>query len=45
VTEAQYPYQDDLDGYDAVYLGGHVYEITDAEAAVLIAAGYGANIS
>jgi len=27
-----------------VYYGGHSYEISDAEAALLIAAGYGANI-
>ena len=28
------------DDADFVYLGGHVYEISDAEAALLIAAGY-----
>jgi hypothetical protein len=41
VTQTRYPAQDELDGYDQVYLGGYLYEITDDEAAVLAAAGYG----
>lgn len=41
VTATQYPYQEDLEHYDHVYLGGHIYEISDAEAAVLTDAGYG----
>jgi hypothetical protein len=45
VFELTYPYQGDLGQYDRVYRGGHVHEITDEEAAVLIAAGYGAFIS
>lgn len=45
VTENQYPSQRDLENATAFYLGGHVYEITDAEATVLTAAGYGAFIT
>lgn len=45
VTATQYPYQEDLDSYDYVYLGGHVYDITDAEATVLTNAGYGGYIT
>jgi hypothetical protein len=41
VYAAQYPYQEDLEQYDHVYMGGRSYEITQAEADVLIAAGYG----
>ena len=40
VTENQTPSQDDLAAADYYFLGGHYYEITDAQAAVLIAAGY-----
>jgi hypothetical protein len=36
-----YPYQDDLYNADWYVLGGHQQVITDAQAAVLIAAGYG----
>ena len=39
-VDQQYPYQDDLDAADVVYLGGHIYDVSDAEAALLIAAGY-----
>lgn len=45
VTEAQYPDQESLASYDHVYLGGHEYEITSAEAATLTAAGYGSYIT
>lgn len=45
VTATQYPYQEDFDTHDHVYLGGHEYEITQAEADVLTAAGYGAYIT
>ena len=40
VTEVQTPYQDDLESADYYFLGGHNYVITDAQAAVLTAAGY-----
>lgn len=45
VIEAQYPNQEDLPSYDYVYLGGRSYQISDNEAATLIAAGYGGNIT
>lgn len=45
VTARQYIAQEDWDNYDQVYLGGHTYEITDAEAAVLSAAGFGSYIT
>ena len=32
--------QDDFVNNDFVYVGGHEYVVTDAEAALLIAAGY-----
>ena len=41
VEATLYPYQNDLENADAYYLGGHEYTLTDEEAAVLIAAGYG----
>lgn len=41
VTATQYPYQEDLDAYDHVYMGGHEYEISEAEAEILTDAGYG----
>lgn len=41
VTATMYPYQDDLFDADWYVLGGHTQTITDAQAAVLIAAGYG----
>lgn len=40
VTESRYPYQDDLAAADAYYLGGHNYTLTDAQAQILINAGY-----
>ena len=40
VTEVQTPYQDDIASADAAYLGGHEYILTEAEAQVLIDAGY-----
>jgi hypothetical protein len=41
VTTTLYPYQDDLYDADWYVLGGHQQQITDAQAAVLIAAGWG----
>lgn len=35
----------DLQTVTITYLGGHVHEVSDTEAAALTAAGYGANIS
>ena len=40
VTESRTPYQDDLANADTYYLGGHAYTLSDAEAQVLINAGY-----
>ena len=40
VTENQTPSQDALAAADYYFLGGHNYDITDEQAAVLIAAGY-----
>ena len=40
VTESRTPYQDDLANATTYYLGGHEYTLTDAEAQVLIDAGY-----
>lgn len=42
--ESQYPLQEHLDQATHVYLGGHTYEVSDEEAALLVAAGYGDNI-
>ena len=41
VETTLYPYQNDLADADWYVLGGHTQEITDEQAAVLIAAGYG----
>lgn len=41
VKAIQYPLQEDLAAYDRVYTGGHIYTITQAEADVLSAAGWG----
>ncbi len=41
VVENQYPSQDDLANVDYYFLGGHVYTVSNEQAAVLIAAGYG----
>jgi hypothetical protein len=35
-----YPSQDQIAVAAAVYLGGHIYDIDDAEAEALMAAGY-----
>ena len=40
VTTEQTPSQDTLDDADAYYLGGHEYIISDADAQILIDAGY-----
>ena len=40
VTTEQTPSQDTLDAADAYYLGGHEYIISDADAQILIDAGY-----
>lgn len=39
------PYLDDLLAADAVYYGGHVTPVSDAEYADLVAAGFGAYLS
>jgi hypothetical protein len=39
------PVEADIENADVVYLGGHEYVISQAEAAALTAAGYGANIT
>lgn len=41
VTATQYPYQEDLEMYDHAYIGGRDYEVSEAEAQILIDAGYG----
>lgn len=40
VEATMYPYQDTLAAADFYILGGHTQEITNAQAAILIAAGY-----
>ena len=40
VTENRTPSQDDLANADSYYLGGHAYTISDAQAQILIDAGY-----
>lgn len=45
VTQVAYPYLGDLPNYDAVFLGGHIWEVTDEQAVILTDAGYGAYIS
>lgn len=45
VTETRTPYQNDLADADTYYLGGHAYTLTDAEAQVLIDAGYSAYLT
>lgn len=44
-SQVMYPTQDQLTAATVVYLGGHTYEISDAENADLVAAGYAAYIS
>ena len=41
VTEKRYPTDDEVRAADRAYIGGHIYPITDDEAALLAAAGYG----
>ena len=41
----QYPSQVEMEAAAIAYLGGHEYQITQAEADALTAAGYGANIT
>jgi len=41
VTATRFPYQDDIADADAVYMGGHNYEVDDQAAQILINAGYG----
>ena len=41
VTENRTPSQDDLADADYYFLGGHTYVVSNAQAAVLTAAGYG----
>ena len=41
VETTMYPYQNDLADADWYVLGGHQQEITDEQAAILIAAGWG----
>lgn len=45
VSALQYPLQEDLAAYDHVYMGGRIYTITQPEADVLTAAGYGSLIT
>ena len=45
VTETRTPYQNDLADADTYYLGGHAYTLTDAEAQILIDAGYSAYLT
>lgn len=45
VTPFQYELQEVAGEYDKVYMGGHVHNITQSEADVLSAAGWGAYIT
>jgi len=45
VVENQYPSQDDLANAQYYFLGGHVYTVSDEQAAILTAAGYGAYLT
>ena len=40
-TVTDFPYQGDCDDADICYLGGHIYDVSDDEAAALIAADLG----
>ena len=44
VTQATYPYQEDLASFDFVYLGGHEYDLDANQVTILTNAGYGAFI-
>ena len=43
-TVTDFPYQGDCDDADICYLGGHIYDVSDAEAADLVAADFGDGI-
>lgn len=45
VTESRTPSQDALAAATTYYLGGHTYTLSDAEAQVLINAGYGSYLT
>ena len=40
-----YPTQDQIDSATEVYMGGHIYAVSDAIATALTAAGYGDNLT
>lgn len=44
-VQRQYVDQREADGSAAVYLGGHIYPVTSAEATALTNAGYGSYIT
>ena len=44
-TSITYPTTDDFKASLFVYQGGHVYTVSDAEAALLTAAGYGSGLT
>lgn len=44
-TTVDLPEADRIAAADAVYLGGHIYDVDATEAAALTAAGYGAYLS
>lgn len=44
VVESRWPTIEQQEAADVVYMGGHEYVLTDADAQVLIDAGYGANL-
>lgn len=44
-TTVDVPTGDQIAASVAVYLGGHIYDITTAEAAALTSAGYGAGVT
>ena len=44
-TSVGYPSQDDIRAAVMFYQGGHVYVVSDAEAALLAAAGFGSGLS
>ena len=45
VIENQTPSQDDLANCDYYFLGGHIYTVSDTQAAILTAAGYGSYLT
>ena len=44
-TQATYPTTDDIRAAAIFYQGGHVYTVSDAEAALLTTAGYATNLT